>query len=137
MNLGPQMRPLAETRWMLEQRDASDFIAELDPRLNALETRLRQMRDSWDSIRGRALELDEARHVLLETGIFFRQAENNASAIMDDASSGSVDYEPTAPLLENALEGGDIGVHTRDLSGMSLECAASQSWRNRWLKSLA
>lgn len=119
------MRPFEETRYLLDQRDASDFVAELDPRLATLEARLRQLRDSWDSIRGRALELEEARHVLLETGVFFRQAETNASSIMDDARA-SFD-EPTAPLLENALDNAEAGFSGRDLGSMSLEWASIES----------
>lgn len=102
----------------MSQRSGLELLDELDPRLKQNEERLRQLRDNWDSIRSRALELNEARHVLLETGVFFRQAENNLSAIMDDAGRNSFD-DGTAPLLENAMEQG-MG-DQNGFAGMNLE----------------
>ena len=113
-----QIRPFEETRFILSQRAGPELLDELDPRLKQNEDRLRQLRENWDSIRFRALELDEARHVLLETGVFFKHAESNVSAIMDDAGRNSFD-EGTAPLLENAMEQG-VGDNS-GFQGMDLE----------------
>lgn len=115
-----QVRPFEETQVILNQRPGPELIDELDPRLRQNEERLRQMRDNWDSIRLRALELEEARHVLMETAVFFRQAENNPSAIMDDSAGRSSYDEGTAPLLENAMEHG-TGGDASGFAGMSLE----------------
>lgn len=54
----------------------------------------------------------------METAVFFRQAENNSSAIMDDGNRNSFD-ESNAPLLENALESGTHG--DGGAGGMQLE----------------
>jgi len=111
------LRPFEDTRFILSQRSGPELVDELDPRLKQHEDRLRQLRENWDGITRRAFELEEARHVLMETAVFFKQAEVNASAIMDDGRN-SFD-EPTAPLLENALEQGHAG--EASLGGMSLE----------------
>lgn len=114
----PQLRPFEDTRFILSQRSGPELVDELDPRLKQHEERLRQLRENWEGITHRALELEEARHVLMETAVFFKQAEVNASAIMDDGNRTSFD-EPTAPLLENALEQGHAG--DASFGGMSLE----------------
>lgn len=100
-----QIRPFDETRFILNQRSGPELVDELEPRLKQNEDRLRQLRENWDNIRGRALELEEARAVLMETDVFFRQAAANPSAIMDDGNRGIFD-ESNAPLLENSLEAG-------------------------------
>lgn len=103
----------------MNQRSGPELVDELEPRLKQNEERLRQLRENWDSIRSRALELEEARAVLTETDVFFRQAAANPSALMDDGNRSSFD-EPTAPLLENALETG-MGDQSGIGGGMHLE----------------
>lgn len=114
-----QIRPFEETRFILNQRSGPELVDELEPRLKQNEDRLRQLRENWDNIRGRALELEEARAVLMETDVFFRQAAANPSAIMDDGNRGSFD-ESNAPLLENALESG-LGDQSALSGAMHLE----------------
>ena len=123
-----QIRPFEETRFILEQRRGPELTDELAPRLKTNEERLRQLRDNWDSIRSRALELEEARHVLMETDVFFRQAAANPSALTDDGGRSSFD-ESNAPLLENALESG--GGDARDLGSMHLEFVSGTIDRER------
>lgn len=115
------MRPFEDTRFILEQRRGPELVDELDPRLKTTEERLRQLRENWDSIRQRALELEEARAVLTETDVFFKQAQANpsSSALTDDSNNRSSFDEADAPLLENALESG--GQDGRDLGAMHLE----------------
>lgn len=114
-----QIRPFEETRFILNQRSGPELVDELEPRLKQNEDRLRQLRENWDNIRGRALELEEARAVLMETDVFFRQAAANPSALMDDGNRGSFD-ESNAPLLENTLEAG-MGDQSAFTGAMHLE----------------
>lgn len=126
------IRPFEDTRFILEQRRGPELVDELDPRLKTTEERLRQLRENWDSIRQRALELEEARAVLTETDVFFKQAQanpNSSSALTDDGNNRSSFDEADAPLLENALESG--GQDGRDLGGMHLEFVSGTIDRER------
>lgn len=48
-------------------------IDELDVKLTEHEDRLTQMNDSYKTLSERTRELEEARHVLMETDVFFNQ----------------------------------------------------------------
>lgn len=87
-------------------------MEELDGRLQESEQRVAAMNSSYESLEKRALELEEARQVLRETDVFFRQASNRRDEIRTSFD------EPSAPLL------GDVeapGVDEGYGSGFDLE----------------
>lgn len=73
---------------------------ELVRRLAEHEERVQQMNQSHDALQKRLLELEEAKHVLRETEVFFQQAEAAAAAPGGDVRV-SID-EDVAPLLDPA-----------------------------------
>ena len=92
------------------------LVEELSSKLRQYESRLGDMNGSYEQLQRRLLELEEARHVLRETAIFFEQAEGRGGAertSTDDAN---------APLLaDDDVEsrafgrGDDSGYGTFDL----------------------
>lgn len=59
------MEPYAHSRSQLE-------MDQLDATLSELEARIQQMNTSQESLNKRFLELNELRHVLRETAVFFQ-----------------------------------------------------------------
>jgi V-type H+-transporting ATPase subunit a len=75
------------------------LLDELNVKLREHEERLGQMNGSYETLQKRLLELEEARHVLRETAVFFDQAEGRheqGRTSTDDAN---------APLLDDVESG--------------------------------
>ncbi len=81
---------------------AGGGIDELGTKLREHEQRLGQMNGSYETLQKRLLELEEARHVLRETAVFFDQAEGRL-----DQGRTSTD-DDNAPLLDD-VESGYVG----------------------------
>ncbi|TGZ84979.1 V0/A0 complex, 116-kDa subunit of ATPase [Ascodesmis nigricans] len=75
---------------------SSAEIDTLNQRAEAMEARIIQLNNSYETLQKRWVELIEYRWVLREAGGFFDRAHHQA----DDIRRGSTD-EPTAPLLED------------------------------------
>ncbi|MBW0468651.1 hypothetical protein O181_008366 [Austropuccinia psidii MF-1] len=91
---------------LLAPSAGSHYAAVLDAlntELKDQETRLQTLNASYDSLRKRLGELEEAQHVLMETAVFFERAhrssheENRFRSSLDDDRAG---------LLDNAAEEG-------------------------------
>ncbi|CAO1618414.1 unnamed protein product [Parajaminaea phylloscopi] len=78
-------------------------VDELSAKLRDHEERIGQMNNSYETLQKRLLELQEARHVLRETAVFFDQAEGRQEAVR---SSTDDDH---APLLDDVETGGQYG----------------------------
>lgn len=81
-------------------RQGPQLVEDLSVRLREHEDRLSQMNGSYEQLQKRLLELEEARHVLRETAVFFDQAEGRHETVRastDDAN---------APLLDDVEAGG-------------------------------
>lgn len=89
------------------------LIENLSVRLREHEDRLAQMNDSYDQLQKRLLELEEARHVLRETAVFFEQAEGRheatRSSFEDDANAPLLDDVEARGLGSQREEGGGYG----------------------------
>lgn len=100
------MRPLESALPFLNFSDASRRgplqTEELSNKLRDHEERIGQMNGSYETLQKRLLELEEARHVLRETAVFFDQAESR-----HDPSRTSTD-DANAPLLDD-VEGRAVG----------------------------
>lgn len=83
-----------------EGRRGPQLVEDLGVRLREHENRLSQMNGSYDQLQRRLLELEEARHVLRETAVFFDQAEGR-----NEAGRNSTD-DANAPLLDDMEAGG-------------------------------
>ncbi|WFD25000.1 hypothetical protein MEQU1_003707 [Malassezia equina] len=79
------------------------FMEELAKRLQEHEERVTQMNNSHDALQKRLLELEESKHVVRETEVFFRHAETEPEHVRV-----SMDEDAHAPLLE----GQGVGVHS-------------------------
>jgi len=90
------IRPLYDSAPLLTVGPrAAQTMDELDVKLQEHEVRLNQMNDSYQLLSERSKELEEARHVLRETAVFFERAMGYQSEVrtsMDDSS---------APLLQH------------------------------------
>lgn len=90
------IRPLYDSAPLLTVGPrAAQTMDELDLKLKEHEGRLIQMNDSYQLLCERTRELEEARHVLRETAVFFERATGYQSEVrssMDDSS---------APLLQH------------------------------------
>ena len=95
------IRPYAET-----QADGLT-IDELDPKLKSHEERVLQLSNTYETQLRRMAEFEEARHVLRETATFFREAETRSS--LDNGTRRGSSMDDQAPLLQNAMEQGQIG----------------------------
>jgi V-type H+-transporting ATPase subunit a len=113
------MRPFVETSYILEGRSAPQVIDELDPKLAEHEERVAQMQSGYETLGKRMAELEEARQVLRETASFFLNSRGRGGGRDDVVRGGSFD-EPTAPLLENAMESG----MALDAESGQIECAS-------------
>ena len=67
------IRPYEETQSFLSGRSGPQALEELDVKLMESEQRVAAMNGSYESLEKRALELEEARQVLRETDVFFRE----------------------------------------------------------------
>lgn len=121
------MRPYAETQYLLEGRSGPQLIDELEPKLTEHEERVGQMSNSYETLMKRMSELEEARHVLRETATFFNQASTDSRY---EEVRSSID-EANAPLLENAMEHGRSGTTDGASSGFELEFVAGTMERSR------
>ncbi|KDN42725.1 V0/A0 complex, 116-kDa subunit of ATPase [Tilletiaria anomala UBC 951] len=80
-------------------RGGPQMLDELSVKLREHEERLGQMNGSYDTLQKRLLELEEARHVLRETAVFFEQAEGR-----HELGRSSTD-DANAPLLDDVESG--------------------------------
>lgn len=71
-------------------------MEELSNKLKDLEDRIGQMNGSYETLQKRLLELEEARHVLRETAVFFDQAESR-----NEGGGRSSTDDANAPLLDD------------------------------------
>lgn len=85
-------------------RQGPQLVEDLSIRLREHEDRLSQMNGSYEQLQKRLLELEEARHVLRETAVFFDQAEGRHEA------GRSSNDDANAPLLDDVEATG----YTRD-----------------------
>ena len=97
-------------------RRGPQLMDELSVKLREHEERLGQMNGSYETLQKRLQELEEAKHVLRETAVFFDQAEGR-----QDATRASID-DANAPLLDdveshafNTSRGEDNSYGTFDL----------------------
>jgi V-type H+-transporting ATPase subunit a len=74
---------------------AAQTVDELDVTLAEHEARLVQMNQSYQTLSERTKELQEARHVLRETAVFFNRAEDRQTDIRTSFDDSS------APLLQH------------------------------------
>ncbi|KAE8213858.1 hypothetical protein CF327_g2676 [Tilletia walkeri] len=88
------------------------MLDELSTRLRSYEERLSQMNSSYDSLQKRLQELEEAKHVLRETAVFFDQAEGRHEQIR----TSTADDDDNQPLLAGDVEGRNFGSRNRDPS---------------------
>ncbi|KAL8283216.1 hypothetical protein RQP46_005994 [Phenoliferia psychrophenolica] len=116
------MRPYLDTIGLFAGRSGAQALEELDSRLVESEQRVAAMNTSYESLEKRALELEEARQVLIETDVFFREASSRSEEIRTS-------YDDTsAPLL------GDVeqrGVEESGFGGFELEFVAGTIDRAR------
>lgn len=95
-------------------------LDELDVKLAEHEARLQTMNSSYDTLRKRLGELEEARHVLRETASFFEKA-NEPGADGSRPTGTSIDEDDRAGLLDNAMEHGRGGIGGEDGGPASFE----------------
>ncbi|GAA98242.1 uncharacterized protein L969DRAFT_85810 [Mixia osmundae IAM 14324] len=95
------IRPLTETMHLVQGRNSLQLVSELETILAERENRMSEMNESQETLQKRTMELEEARHVLRETAVFFSQAQSQTDDIR-----ASFD-EPSAPLLDHQMEQGD------------------------------
>lgn len=100
---------------------------ELSTKLRDHEDRIAQMNNSYETLQKRLLELQEARHVLRETEIFFDQAEGRQEAVRTSTDDAH------APLLADVETGGggDAGGGSGFGTGFDLEFVAGTIDRAR------
>lgn len=75
-------------------------VDELSTKLREHEERIGQMNNSYETLQKRLLELQEARHVLRETAVFFDQAEGRHETLRTSTDDAH------APLLDDVETGG-------------------------------
>ncbi|KAG8936560.1 H(+)-transporting V0 sector ATPase subunit a [Tulasnella sp. 418] len=93
------VRPLHESAPLLLVGPRTDQTRdELDTKLAEHEKRLIQMNESYQTLSTRTRELQEARHVLRETAVFFDRAEGREAEIRNSYDDG------TQPLLAGDAE---------------------------------
>lgn len=95
-----------------DQAGGPVFMEELAKRLQEHEERVAQMNHSHDALQRRLLELEESKHVVRETEVFFRHAEAEPAQQV----RVSMDEDAQAPLLE-----GQAGVRSLAASGVSVD----------------
>ncbi|EPQ32383.1 uncharacterized protein PFL1_00579 [Pseudozyma flocculosa PF-1] len=95
------------------------MLDELAVKLRDHEERLGQMNGSYETLQKRLQELEEAKHVLRETAVFFDQAEGRQEQVRastDDANAPLLDdVESRAFNVQRGDEGGGGGYGTFDL----------------------
>lgn len=99
------VRPLESALPFVNTSDqrGPQLMDELSVRLREHEERLGQMNGSYEQLQRRLLELEEARHVLRETAVFFDQAEGRQDAIRTSTDDAN------APLLDDVESRGLAG----------------------------
>lgn len=109
-NISARSLTLSSAAHLLAPTAGSNYAAVLDTldyELRDQETRLQTMNASYDTLRKRLGELEEARHVLRETAIFFERASQGPRERR--GSNVSLD-DDRAGLLDNAAEEGHGGI---------------------------
>lgn len=86
------------------------LIDDLSNRLKDHEERLNQMNSGSESLIKRKLELEEAKHVLRETAVFFEQAEGRGENVRNSTDDAN------APLLDD-VESRAFNTGRQDESG--------------------
>lgn len=110
-NIPPRSLVNSSSAHLLAPTAGSNYAAvldELDLKLAEHEARLQTMNGSYDTLRKRLGELEEARHVLRETAVFFERA-NETGEGMSGGGRISIEDDDRAGLLENAMEHGRGG----------------------------
>ncbi|CEH19538.1 vacuolar h-atpase v0 subunit a [Ceraceosorus bombacis] len=103
------------------------LVEDLASKLKQHEDRLADMNGSYDQLQKRLLELEEARHVLRETAVFFDQAEGRGT----DHGRTSTD-DASAPLLEDDIESRAFGRgDNQDYGTFDLEFVAGTIERSK------
>lgn len=90
-------------------RRGPQLVEDLSVRLREHEDRLSQMNGSYEQLQKRLLELEEARHVLRETAVFFDQAEGRNEAgrsSTDDANVALLDDVEASGYTRDDNQGG-------------------------------
>lgn len=87
------IRSYDETIGLFGNRTGPQVLDELENRLQESEARVAAMNGSYETLEKRALELEEARQVLRETDVFFKDAAGRTDVIRSSFD------EPNAPLL--------------------------------------
>lgn len=82
----------------IDGRRGPQMMDELAVKFREHEERLNQMNSSYETLQKRLLELEEAKHVLRETAVFFEQAEGRHEQVRTSTDDAN------APLLENDIE---------------------------------
>ncbi|KAI5479605.1 V-type H+-transporting ATPase subunit I [Pseudohyphozyma bogoriensis] len=119
------LRPYEDTLALFAGRSGAQALEEIDQRLVESEQRVAAMNGSYESLEKRALELEEARQVLIETDVFFREASGRSDEIrtsFDDTS---------APLLGDVEQAGRHGAEESGFGGLELEFVAGTIDRAR------
>ncbi|PWN26820.1 V0/A0 complex, 116-kDa subunit of ATPase, partial [Jaminaea rosea] len=100
---------------------------ELSTKLREHEDRIGQMNGSYETLQRRLLELQEARHVLRETAVFFNQADGRHEHIRTSTD------DDHAPLLDDMETGGGRGDNDSGFGGpaFDLEFVAGTIERSR------
>ncbi|KAI3624830.1 VPH1 [Malassezia furfur] len=116
-------RPLESALPMLGGAEATRtplFMEQLATQLNELGDRVGQMNSSYTALQRRLQELEEAKHVIRETAVFFEHAEAQPEQVrlsMDDDA-------PHAPLLDGARPTGIEGMRAAPPASFDLEFVA-------------
>lgn len=93
------IRSYDDTIGIFGNRTGPQVLDELDYKLEESEARVSAMNGSYESLEKRALELEEARQVLRETDVFFKDAAGRSEQIRS-----SFEDEPNAPLLGDVAD---------------------------------
>lgn len=104
-----EIRSYDDTIASFGNRAGPQVLDELEHKLQESEARVSAMNGSYSNLEKRALELEEARQVLRETDVFFKNASSRSDQVQIRASLD----EPNAPLLGDvediAAEEGGLG----------------------------
>ena len=108
------LRPIPDSANVTAAPNANE-INELSQRTEALEGRIVQLNESYETLQKRWTELLEFRWVLIEAGGFFDSAYGHTDEIRNSTD------EPSAPLLEDVEQSSPANVaQERSLTGMNI-----------------
>ncbi|KAH8922050.1 ATPase V0 A0 complex 116-kDa subunit [Atractiella rhizophila] len=121
------IRPFSQTSYLHSSYPSTQHMTnELFGKLSDLEVRIGEMEKSYDALVKKRRELEEARGVLRETGVFFKEAEGRReemrSSFEDERGEGE---------RERLLGGGSDEERGGELGGMDIEFVAGTIDRER------